>query len=96
MNDKELYQQKMQAQLDTWKAELGVLKAKVSELSADAQLEMGKHFETLESKYEEGKVKLSELAQSGDDAWEPLKEGVDSAWETLKSAVSDAAEKLRG
>jgi chromosome segregation ATPase len=95
MTDKELYQQKKQAQLDTWKAEVDKLKARASELSADAQLEMGKHIETLDGKIEEGKTKLSELAQAGEEAWPPLKEGVESAWDTLKSAVSDAAAKFR-
>ena len=95
MTDKELYQQKMQAQLDTWKAEVDKLKARASELSADARLEMGKHIETLDSKIEEGKVKLSELALASEEAWPPLKEGMESAWDTLKSAVSDAAAKFK-
>ena len=96
MTDKELYQQKMQAQLDTWKAEVDKLKARASGLSADAQLEMGKHIDTLEGKIEDGRAKLSELSQAGEEAWGPLKEGVESAWDTLKSAVSDAAAKFRG
>jgi len=95
VSDKELYQQKMQAQLDAWKAEVDKLKARASGLSADARLEMGKHIETLDSKIEEAKVKLSELAQAGEEAWPPLKEGMESAWDTLKSAVSEAVEKFK-
>lgn len=96
MTDKELYQQKKQAQLDEWKAEVAKLKAKASGASADAQLEMNKQIKALESQIEENKAKLSELSKAGEDAWESLKEGVESAWDSLKSGVSDAAAKFKG
>jgi hypothetical protein len=96
MSDKELYLQKMRAQLDEWKADVDILKAKASRTSADAQLKMNKQIEMLESKIEEGKTKLSELSSASEDAWESLKEGVESAWGSLRSAVSDAAAKFKG
>jgi hypothetical protein len=95
MGDKELYQQKMKAQLDQWKAEIDLLKAKASVASADAQLEMNKQVKSLESKIGEGKAKLSALAEASDEAWHSMKEGVESAWTSLRSAVSDAAEKFK-
>jgi hypothetical protein len=95
MSDKELYQQKMRAQLDEWKAEVDMFKAKASRTSADARLKMNKHIEMLESKIEEGKTKLSELSSAGEDTWESLKEGVESTWDSMKSAVSDAAAKFK-
>jgi len=52
MNEKELYQQKTQAQLDEWKAELDKLKAKASSASADTQLELNKQIKALEGKLE--------------------------------------------
>ena len=95
MNEKELYQQKKQAQLDEWKAEADKLKAKASGASADAQLEFNKQIEALEGKIEEGKTRLSEFADASEDAWESIKEGVESAWDSMKSALSDAAAKLK-
>jgi len=95
MSDKELYQQKKQSQLDEWKAEVDKLKAKASDASADAQLEVNKQIKDLESKIEEGKAKLSELAEAGEDVWESVKEGVESAWDSLRSAVSNAAAKIK-
>jgi hypothetical protein len=52
MTDKELYQQKKQAQLDEWRAEVNKLKARASGASADAQLEMNKQIKALESRIE--------------------------------------------
>ena len=95
MNEKELYQQKMQARLDEWKAEIARLKAKASGASADVQLEVNRKIETLEGKIEEGKAKLAELAEAGEDAWESIKDGVESAWDSLKSAAADAASKFK-
>ena len=95
MNDKELYQQKKQAQLDELKAEVDKLKAKASGASADAQLEMNKQIKSLESKIEDGKSKLSELAKASEQGWESLKGGVESAWGSLKAGVSDAAKKFK-
>jgi len=95
MSDKEIYLQKMRAQLDEWKADVDKLKAKASKASADARLEKNKQIEVLESKIEEGKTKLSERSRAGEDAWESVREGVDSAWDSLKSAVSDAAAKFK-
>lgn len=95
MTDKELYQQKKQAQLDEWRAEVDKLKARASGASADAQLKMNKQIKALESKIEEGKTKLSRLAEASEDAWESIKDGVESAWDSLKSAVSDAAAKFK-
>lgn len=95
MTDKELYQQKRQAQLDEWKAEAGKLKAKASGASADAQLELNKQIRTLEDKIEQGRARLDKIADASDDAWESMKKGVDSAWDSIASAFSDAAKKVK-
>ena len=95
MMDKELYQRKMQAQLDEWKADVDKLKAKASRASADTQLKMNEQIKALDSKIAEGKAKLSELSRAGEDAWESIREGVESAWDSLKSSVSDAAAKFK-
>ncbi|SRR6056297_1713147 len=95
MSEKELYQQKKQAQLDEWKAEVDKLKAKASGASADTQMELNKQIEALEGKIEEGQSKLAEIADASEDAWESIKDGVESAWDSMKSAFSDAAAKFK-
>ncbi|MBR9975016.1 MAG: coiled coil domain-containing protein [Bacteroidetes bacterium] len=95
MNEKELYQQKKQAQLDEWKAEVDKLKARAAGASADAKLELNKHIGTLEGSLAEGRAKLAEVANASEDSWESIKDGVESKWDSMKSAFSDAAAKLR-
>ena len=94
-NDKELYQQKKQAQLDEWTAEVENLKAKASGASSDAQMDLNKQIEALEGKIEEGETKLAEIADASGDAWESIKDGVESAWDSIKTAFSDAAAKFK-
>jgi hypothetical protein len=85
----------MQARLDEWKAQVDKLKAKSSGASADTQLDINRQIRALERNIQEGKVKLSEIASAGEDAWESIKEGVESAWDSLKSGVTDAAAKFK-
>ncbi len=84
MNKKELYQQKKQAQLDEWKADVNTLKAKASGASANTQLELNKQIEALEGKIEQGKAKLAEIVEASENAWD-----------AMKTAFSDASAKFK-
>ncbi|MBN1547495.1 MAG: hypothetical protein JW902_12635 [Syntrophaceae bacterium] len=95
MSGKKLYQKKMQAQLDEWKAVVDKLKIKAKRARTDIQMEMNKHIMTLERKIEEARTKLLVLAKAGEDAWGSIKEGVDAVWGSLKSAVNDAVVKFK-
>jgi hypothetical protein len=95
MIEHELYQQKAQAHLDERKAEIAVLKAKVSGLKAEAQIAMNAEIAALECRLKEAEAMLAELVAAGDEAAETLKRGADSAWESLQSAVHDAAAKFK-
>jgi chromosome segregation ATPase len=95
MNSRELYQQKKEAQLNEWKADIDKLKAKTAMASANAQIEMNKEIDLLEKKIDEGKIKLSDLIKSADDIYESLVEGVESAWDSLKITFNDVASKFK-
>ncbi|MDZ4181220.1 MAG: coiled coil domain-containing protein [Coriobacteriia bacterium] len=88
MGDKELQQQKYQAELDGWKAEADKLKAKLSGSAADAQIEAKKQLEALEAKIEEGKSGLAELLDDAEDAWGSAKDKAGAARDAAKSTVS--------
>ena len=95
MSMKEAYEQKLQAQLDEWSAEIDKLKAKADGAEADAQLEYYKKIEGLRSMQETATNKLTELKDAGDDAWEDLKAGIDSAWDSLGNALKSAASRFK-
>ena len=95
MSLKKAYEQKLQAQLDEWNAEIEKLKAKVDNAEADSQLKYYKQIEEIRSMQESASNKLVELKDAGDDAWEDLKAGVDSAWDSLGTAVKSAASRFK-
>lgn len=95
MNEKELYQQKAQAQLAERKAEIAKLKAQAAVIKTDAQIALHKDIEIIEHKLAEAQTKLAELAVASEDAWDSMAKGLESAWESLKVAIHDAVTKLR-
>ena len=95
MSDKELYQQKIMAQLDEWKADVTKLKSRASVASADAKLQLDRQVRDLEAKIGKGKVKLTEIANTSEEVWGSVKEGFKSAWDTLKSGVKGTETQSR-
>lgn len=95
MSMKEAYERKLQAQLDEWNAEIDNLKARADKAEADAQLKYYKQIEELRQQQQAAQVKLSELRQSSEDAWEDLKAGVESAWDSFGKAVKSASSRFQ-
>ncbi|RXJ90560.1 coiled coil domain-containing protein [Arcobacter sp. CECT 8983] len=94
MGMKKEYERKLQAQLDEWSAEIDKLKAKAEGEKADKKIEYYEQIDTLKSMQANAEVKLSELKNASDNAWEDLKAGVDSAWESLGEALDSAKSRF--
>jgi len=77
MNNKELYLQKLQAELEWWQAAVDKLKAQAKGANADTQLDLNQQIETLERKIEAGKTKLTELAEASEEFWDVLVAAID-------------------
>ena len=94
MNDKQAYQKKIEARLEEWSAEIDRLKAKATDLEADAQLEYNQRIADLKTLRDDAEGRLKELRESGDDAWHDLKGGVDEAWTQLEEAFLKAKSRF--
>ena len=92
MDDKKLYQQKMQSQLDEWNAEVAKLKAKASGASADAQLQINQQVEALQPYIDQAKTQLDALGDATEASWEAGKKNLESAWDSLKTRIGDAVD----
>ncbi len=79
MSMKESYQQKLQAQMDKWNAEIDKLKARADKQDADVKIEYYEQIENLRLKQQAATDKLTALMSASDEAWEELKAGVESA-----------------
>jgi multidrug resistance efflux pump len=96
MKDKrKAYEEKLDAQLDEWSAQINLLKAKADKAKAEAKIEYYKTIETLQHKQNDAKAKLRELKTAGDEAWEDLKTGAEKAWAEVKTAYHDASSRFK-
>lgn len=95
MVDKKLYLKKMKAQLDIKKAELDKLRAKTDYANADARLRIQKDIESLERTMCDLRKKLSDINDSGSEAWKSIREGADSSWELLKTGIKEAQSRFK-
>jgi hypothetical protein len=96
MNDKrKAYEEKLDAQLKEWSAQIALLKARADNAKADAKIEYHKTIDALQRKQNEAATKLQKLKTAGDEAWEDLKAGAESAWSEVKTALHDATSRFK-
>jgi hypothetical protein len=86
------HEEKLDAQLKEWSAQISLLKTKADNVKADAKI---KTIEALQRKQNEAKTKLQELKTAGDEAWEDLKTGAEKAWAEMTSAYHDASSRFK-
>lgn len=90
MSDKSAYEQKFDAQLKIWQAEIDKLRAKADKASADARLQYDKQVDELVEQQKKGKAKLRELQDANEQAWSDMRQGMERAWDDMGKAWKDA------
>ena len=96
MTDKrKAYEEKYDAQLREWSAEIVLLNAKADKAKAEAKIEYYKTIETLQGKHDAARTKLQELRNAGDDAWEGLEMSAEKVWTEVKTAFQGAASRFK-
>jgi len=96
MTDKrKAYEEKFEAQLKEWSAQIALFKAKADKARAEAKIEYYTIIEALQHKRETAKAKLQELKAAGPGAWEDLKAGAEKAWAEVKTALQEAGAKFK-
>ena len=94
MNEKNAYEQKQQARLHEWAAEIDKLKAKAEKAKADVKIELMDDIKEAEAMQQKVEKRLEELRSSTNDAWADLKSGLDEAVESLGSSLRSAASRF--
>ncbi|MCL7419449.1 MAG: coiled coil domain-containing protein [Methylobacter sp.] len=95
MKQREVYEHKLQTQLDEWNAAIDQLKVRADQAEADAKVEYDKHIDELRQKQQIALSKLEELRQAGDEAWENLKADVEAASNSLGESVNLATARFK-
>jgi len=96
MKDKrKAYEEKLDAQLEEWSAQIALLRAKAAKARAEAKIEYNNTIEALQRRQDEARTKLHELKTAGDEAWEDMKTGAEKAWAEVRAAFHDAISKFK-
>lgn len=95
MEARELYKQKVEAQIHEWSAKLDVLKAKSEKLTVQAKLEMQPSIDAVHAKYDTAKAKLDKIGAATDDTWDEIVKDVDHAWNDFKAAVEGTYDAMK-
>ena len=95
LDKRKAYEEKFDAQLKEWSAEIALLNARADKAKAETKIEYYKMIETLQGKQDSARLTLQQLRTAGDDEWEDLKTGAENVWTEVKSAFERAAVKFK-
>lgn len=94
-NDKNAYQQKMEAQLEKMKADIQRLEAELKERKADTHIGAGEHMQALRQRRDRMQEKLHTLKSASGEAWQEARDGVAAAWRDLSAAFQSASTRFK-
>jgi hypothetical protein len=87
MSIRDVYEKKMQAQLDEWKTRLEAFRVKADQEETNLQLEYYTLIDEIKLELEAAHKKLQLLKQAGDETWEELKADVETTWDSLEDLI---------
>jgi hypothetical protein len=92
---KELYKQKMAAQLAEWSAKLDVLNARADKATAEAKIDILAQTSKLEALKKSAQEQLDKVHASAADTWDTVKTDVGTRWDKLSGEIEAIWEKLQ-
>jgi len=90
MTTRHEYIEKLKSKLDEWDADIDEFEANAKRTTAELRFEIEDQITSLKLKRDLVKLKLAEIVDAGEEAWEDVKQGADEAWSNLKEAVEKA------
>jgi len=87
---KEVYQEKLQAQLDKLAARIKLLKTKAEEASTESKVKARGRIRKAKERYENAQARIKEYRTASADARQDIQVKVEQAMDDLRDAVDDA------
>ncbi len=94
MADRTAYEQKIDAQMNEWRAKLDELKAKAEKSEADTKIKYQKEAKDVSSRLEALKLEVDKMKNSSQDKWEELKLKVDQTARDMGTRFEEMKNKL--
>ena len=93
LENRKVYESKLDAQLAEWKADIDVLKAKAKRAEVGAKVSYDKAIDALQRKHDEAGHHLRDLKTASDDAWESVKGATEKVGVEIKSLFQNLTQK---
>lgn len=95
MNREKAFQDKIEAQLKEWSAEIEKMKAKADKLEAEARLEYQQQIRSLGEKQQAVQSRLQTMMEAGEERWDRLKTDVEVAFNAFAKEFQRVKDTLR-
>ena len=95
MTKRDLYLEKLKAQLDEWNAEVAKWEAKTRSAQAGMRIEYEKQLEAFRLQRDKGLEQMRKVQAETGDAWIDLVHGADEAWAKMREAFDKAQSHFR-
>jgi len=92
--DRQVYQQKVEAQLTKLNAQIEEYKAKVKQSQAEATVQYYDQLEELSVKRDAVQQKLENLQKASESAWQEMQQGFETAWDDLAKSFDGAVKHI--
>ena len=84
------YIDKLKEKLDEWDADIDELEARAQNTKTELEFEIKDQITALKLRRDIMKLKLNEIRDSSEEAWEDIKVGAEEAWADVKDAMKKA------
>jgi hypothetical protein len=92
--EKKAFEQKMEARLEKWEAQVQIMRARAKEAGAETKAEIAKELDELEERSDAARNKLRDVRKSSGQAWEDLKGGIEDSWRAFERALAAAGSRF--
>ncbi|GAB6140511.1 hypothetical protein JCM14076_12400 [Methylosoma difficile] len=95
MKTKNEYIESLAAELKEWSAQIDLLTAKTEESVGMVKLKYTQELNSVRAHQQAATIKLHELENASDDAWDQVKITADKIWDDLRTGLTSASAKFK-
>lgn len=95
MEKRNVYLEKIEANLALYNAKLVKMKAEVALVKVDMKVEYLNQMDNLERKRDDFRLKYEQLKGSSELGWEDIKDGTEKSWHELKDSFEKAISRFK-
>ncbi len=92
--NKQAYIDRALAEMNEWRAQMGLLRAKLNKKKASLRLQGEAELDQISAKVGEVERRLRNMRSATEDAWKDMKDGVDEASDDLRKAFQRAKSRV--